>query len=343
MTEDVAGGGPFRGLLPLGGAERGSSALVPLNQAMGSGREFDVIRNLIDRWGSLAVGIGDDAAVLSPESGLYRVVSTDAFVENVHFKREWLTPREIGARAAAGALSDLAAMGASAEAILISITLPENWLDVVGEIADGIASQVRRSGSRIIGGNMSRSSVFSITSTVIGKAARPVTRSGARPGDIVVVTGELGGAGAALAAWKKGEQPTEWARARFAAPEPRLVEGVLLEAAGATSMIDISDGLLADSQHIAAASGVRLAIDTSLLPCGRGVVPEAASLSGEEYELLATIPAHRLEALLTEWPSKSAIGLTAIGRVESANSGYETSGSRASMVPASGHGHDHFG
>jgi thiamine-monophosphate kinase len=307
---------------------------------MGEGREFDTIRMLMSRWGDLAADIGDDAAVLAPISSGVRVVSTDACVEGVHFRREWIAPYDVGVRAAAAALSDLAAMGAFAEYVLVAFVVPDVWRASLGEVADGIGAQVRHAGARIVGGNLSRGTAFGITLTVIGTATRAVSRAGAQVGDVVVVTGLLGGPGAALAAWESGVEPTGWARERFVHPSPRLTEGVLLAAAGARAMLDISDGLAADARHIAAASGVELVIDAGLLPVGEGVAAPDALRSGEEYELLATMAPSAYQRLARDWPAHSALPLTVIGTVEPAGrpgaNGRDTDGRLVSP------GHDHF-
>ena len=205
------------------------------HQAMREGAEFDTIRALMARWGDLAVDIGDDAAVLAPPAEGTRVVSVDACVEDVHFRRAWISAREVGVRAAVAALSDLAAMGARAEYVLIAFVIPDAWREQLSDVADGMGAVIREAGARIVGGNLSRGAVFSITTTVIGRARRVVPRSGAREGDLVVVTGLLGGPGAAIQAWDAGESPTAWSRGRFAAPAPRWAEGEALAAAGATA------------------------------------------------------------------------------------------------------------
>lgn len=302
-------------------------------QAMGPGHEFDTIRRLTTRWGDLVADIGDDAAVMPPTTK-QRVISTDACVDGVHFQRAWVTPREIGLRAGAAALSDLAAMGAAAEFVLVALVVPEAWDSTLGDVADGIGEQVRAAGAHIVGGNISRGHTFGITLTVVGAADRVVPRAGAQVGDLVVVTGQLGGPGSALAAWTGGHEPSEWARRRFVHPTPRLLEGQLLSAGGATAMIDLSDGLAADSRHLGAASGVHLAIDPARLPCGPGVPPEAALVSGEEYELLATIPTHALEGLMARWSAESRVPLTVIGQVVAHHAGENHVAALA--------GHDHF-
>lgn len=285
------------------------------HQAMGAGAEFDAIRALMARWGDLVVDIGDDAAVLPAVSTGVRVVSTDACIEDVHFRRAWITPREVGARAAAAALSDLAAMGAEAECLLVAFVVPPSWRDLLGEVADGIGDVVRPSGARIVGGNLSTGRTFGITCTVIGRAVRPVSRAGAQVGDLVIVTGALGGPGAALAAFGAEREPEPWSRARFARPVPRLCEGVALAAAGVSSMLDVSDGVAADARHLGAASSVRLRVDSARIPCGPGITPEQALVSGEEYELLATISPAAWHHLAASWAAHHDTPLTVIGEV----------------------------
>ncbi len=314
------------------------------HQAMREGAEFDTIRALMARWGDLAVDIGDDAAVLAPSADGTRVVSVDACVEDVHFRRAWISAREVGVRAAVAALSDLAAMGARAEYVLIAFVIPDEWREQLSEVADGMGVVIREAGARIVGGNLSHGAVFSITTTVIGSAKRVVSRSGARAGDLVVVTGLLGGPGVAVQAWNAGERPTAWSRGRFAAPAPRWAEGEALAQAGATAMIDISDGLAGDARHVAAASGVRLELDAARVPAGPGISAEAAMRSGEEYELLACIPARAYGALAAGWGALSAVPLTVVGVVRDAHadaSNAKSDEAKSAETPVV-HGFDHF-
>ena len=306
------------------------------HQAMREGAEFDTIRALMARWGDLAVDIGDDAAVLSPPMGGTRVISVDACVEDVHFRRAWISAHEVGVRAAVAALSDLAAMGARAESVLIAFVVPDAWREQLSDVADGMGAVIRAAGARIVGGNLSRGAVFSITTTVIGRATRVVPRGGAGVGDLVVVTGLLGGPGAAVAAWRAGESPSAWARGRFVAPAPRWAEGDALAAAGATAMIDISDGLAGDARHLAAASGVHLALEVARIPAGPGIAPDVAMQSGEEYELLACIPLEEYKALAPRWGSVSPLPLTVVGVVRA---GPEAATSTDGVAPS---GFDHF-
>jgi thiamine-monophosphate kinase len=302
-----------------------------LHQAMGPGHEFDTIRALLGRWGPLASGIGDDAATLHAPAGRTLVASTDAFVENAHFREGWITPEEIGARATAAALSDLAAMGARADAILIAFVVPDEWRERLPAVADGIGRVVSSAHARIAGGNISGGSAFSITTTVIGSATRVVPRSGARPGDVLLVTGELGGPGRALCDWERGDAATGWARERFASPVPRLDAGEAFAAAGAHAMLDISDGLAADARHMAAASRVDLQIDVRRVPCGPGVTVADALASGEEYELLVACPPHIVASLLASTPERYGVQVTVVGEVVQASAATD-SGAAASTV-----------
>ena len=318
---------------------------------MGPGHEFDTIRMLMARWGDLAVDIGDDAAVLPRIEGRQRVISMDACVEEAHFRRAWITSYEVGVRSAAAAISDLAAMGARADAVLLAFVVPDSWQTVLGDLADGIAHVVRASGARIVGGNLSRGDALSITTTVVGSATHVVSRRGAMPGDVLVVTGRLGGPGSALRAWFANREPADWARTRFVDPTPRLAEGEALAAAGAHAMLDISDGLLADARHLAAASGVHLIIGASAVPLGPQIDVPLALSSGEEYELLAALPPDVADRLLLEWPARFHTPLSIVGSVVASDvrGVVEIVGMPASRSGDSGTtrvefaaGHDHF-
>lgn len=271
---------------PRAPSGRPAVAPAPLHTAMGSGAEFDAIRVMLTRWGSLADGIGDDAAVLQPPIDEQLVVSVDAALDGVHFRTEWLSPQEIGARATAAALSDVAAMGARALGVLIALELPPAFVPQLPALADGIGHIVREANARILGGNITKGERLGVTTTVIGAASHPITRAGARPGDALWVTGTLGGPLRALQSWLADAEPTPNDRARFAAPTPRLREGAWLAAIGAHAMLDISDGLAADAGHMAAASRVMVELEGAAIPCVPGASMEDALASGEEYELL---------------------------------------------------------
>ncbi|HEY7568708.1 MAG TPA: thiamine-phosphate kinase [Gemmatimonadaceae bacterium] len=279
--------------------------------ALGRGGEFDMIRHLVQRWGRAARGLGDDAAILDTPAGEQLVVSTDTSVEGVHFRRRWLTSGEIGYRSAMAALSDLAAMGARPLGMLVALALPPEWTQDFGLLADGIGEAARDVACPIIGGDLSRAEMLHCTFTVLGSSAHPVLRSGAKAGDSVYVTGHLGGPGAALRALSAGEDPAPLERHRFARPVARVREGTWIAEHGANAMIDLSDGLVSDAEHMATASGVRLTIDLDRLPVLAGCAARDAARSGEEYELLFT--AAGLDA--NEFVRTFGLQLTAIGHV----------------------------
>lgn len=302
---------------------------------LGPGAEFDAIRRMLERWGERASGIGDDAAVLAVPRGDTLVASVDSAIEGRHFRAEWLSPVEIGYRAVAAALSDLAAMAARPRGVLIAIGLSPAWLQHLDEIADGIGDAVSFCGTTILGGNLSASSELSITTTVLGSAFAPLARSGAKPGDRVYVTGRLGGVGDALAKLAAGQSAGPH-RDRLAHPVPRLAESLWLADRGATAAIDISDGLAADARHLATASGVELRIDGARVPGVSGISPAARVRSGEEYELLVTAP-HALDG--DEFAARFQLPLTEIG---SAMVGVAGRVHIAGVPDSDLTGHDHF-
>ena len=288
------------------------------NLELGPGAEFDTIRAMLSRWGALAHGVGDDAALLDVPAGSRLAVSTDTSVENVHFRREWLSAEEIGYRSVAAALSDLAAMAAAPLGIVIALTLTPQWRAQVERLADGFARASRDLGAPIVGGDLSAGSELAIGVTVLGAVERPLARSGACPGDVLWVTGRLGGPLLALRAMQEGRAPLPAHRERFARPVPRLHEGRWLAAHGATAAIDCSDGIAADASHLAAASGTRIILDLDRLPRVPGASAHDAAQSGEEYELIVTAPgALDYRAFEREF----GVPLTAVGRVEAARAG----------------------
>lgn len=213
----------------------------------------------------VAVGIGDDACVL--DGGL--VVSTDMLVEGVDFDLSRMTAADVGHRAAAASLSDMAAMGAEPVCLLAAVGLPQSFTDAAGLTA-GMAVH----GVPVVGGDLSRAPVVVVAVTALGRAERPVLRSGGRPGDLLVVTGTLGG------------QAASGYTARVA---PRLAEGRAL-AAVATAMIDVSDGIATDARRLAEASGTGALVELERLPRSGGASIEQAAAGGEDFELLAAVP-----------------------------------------------------
>jgi thiamine-monophosphate kinase len=318
----------------------------PISTPLGPGREFDRIRKMADRWKLLAKGLGDDCAFLEA-GGTTLALSLDLSVEDVHFRRAWITPREIGFRAAAAALSDLAAVAAEPAALLLALGAPEREPEAtLHAIADGVGEAVRHAGAVIVGGDLTRAPVLVVDCCVVGRCERPVRRSGARPGDVLVVTGALGGPGAALAAWQAGRDPSPDARHRFAHPEPRYAGARYLAGLGARAMIDLSDGLGGDLGHLLAASGVGARLDVERIPVHPAAQREAALAgepawsfavrSGEEYELLAALPTGVTDVVLRSAP----VPVTIVGTVEAGQGTRALLRGRPVELPG---GFDHFG
>jgi thiamine-monophosphate kinase len=309
----------------------------PSHLPMGEGREFDVIRAMLQVWGPRARGIGDDAAVLELAPGQQLVASTDACVEGVHFRREWLSPEEIGCRATVAALSDLAAMGALPVGLLLALGVPTEWTGSLVALSRGVGDAAAAAGCPIIGGNVSRARDLSLTITVLGASSRPLTRRGVLPGDELYVTGRLGGPRAAVRSWMEGSMPRVEHRARFVAPRPRIAEARWLSDAGCHAAIDVSDGLIADAGHLAQASGVHLDLDLAALPCVKGVTLDEAASGGEEYELVVAFPAEPpLDVVAFE--QRFGVPITRIG-VAREGLGIAIRGARRVDHPR---GHDHF-
>jgi thiamine-monophosphate kinase len=289
------------------------------NIALGPGKEFDIVRSLLAEWGKTAERIGDDAAVLEVPNGEKLVVSTDTSLEGVHFRRDWLNHFEIGYRATAASLSDLAAMAARPLGLMIALTLPEADRNEARAIATGIREGASAVLCPIVGGDLSSGKVLSLTITALGSVARPISRAGAKLGQRVYVAGRLGGPAAALRAWNAGTEPSERDRARFAHPVPRIEAAIGLAERGATSAIDVSDGLIADIGHLAAASKVCIEVDLAHIPRVNGVSALEAASSGEEYEIVVTAP----EIDVGQFSSEFGLDLTEIGRVVAGSSGVE--------------------
>jgi len=312
----------------------------PRHIPLGSGGEFDAISAALHRWGSLASGVGDDCAVLDVPPGEHVVLSVDNAVEGVHFRREWLSPEEIGYRAAIAALSDLAAMAAHPIGITVALTLPERWRGDFLRLCDGLGEAARATGSRIVGGDLSSGDELALSISAIGHVATPLSRRGARPGDSVWVTGTLGGPLLALRAWERGGTPSAECRARFARPAARLEEARWLAAHGATAGLDVSDGVASEASHLAAAGGVRIVLDLDRMPALAPATLHEAARSGEEYELLVTAPSTLDAAAFT---ARFGIPLTRIGTVDEAAAGASPVEARMAGVRVElPRGHDHF-
>lgn len=294
-----------------------------LDPLFGAGREFDLIRAVTTRLSERAVGIGDDCALVEL-GGTPVAITTDMAVEGTHFRFGWLTRYEVGWRAAAGALSDLAAVAGTPAGVMVSLGVPEEWPDeFTVELMDGVGDAAALTGARVWGGDLVKSERCVVDVVCVGTGERGrrsaggfVRRSGAEVGDALWVTGRLGGPKLALDALYAGREPEVSARDRLARPIPRIEEARWLRDHGANAMIDVSDGLVADAGHLAAQSRVGVAIDADAVPAHPSVASSAASaslISGEEYELLVALPASFDSA--GEFTSRFGLPLTRIGAV----------------------------
>lgn len=272
----------------------------------------------------VALGIGDDCALLQVSAGEQLAVSTDTLVDGVHFPKS-CDPLLLGQRALAVAASDLAAMGAAPLAFTLAITLPqadEAWL---GAFAEGLSRMAAQCSLSLIGGDTTRGPL-SITVTVLGRVpqGQALTRSGARVGDLLCIGGVLGDAAGALPL-VLGEREATGAHAQnllqhYWAPPPQLALGQVLRGR-ATATLDVSDGLLADCGHIASASHVALFIERDRLPVStalREIAGESALdcalAGGDDYVLAFTLPAEHLSAVQAAWPQATVIGRVAAGQ-----------------------------
>ncbi|MGH2905740.1 MAG: thiamine-phosphate kinase [Solirubrobacterales bacterium] len=266
-----------------------------------------VLKQIFDaRASGVLRGIGDDAAVVRARGGVV-VTSVDASVDGVHFTREHFPPEAIGHKAAATALSDLAAMGAAAGEVYIAAGIPDDFSEAEFErLATGIQSVVGKAGAVAAGGDLSAAEQLWLSVTVVGYAddeALVIARDGARAGDVIAVTGTLGGAAAGLELLNGRVEAGEHAdglRAKQLTPTPLLAAGAALAANGANAMIDVSDGLARDVVNLASASECAIKIELARVPLAPGLEafsddpPRYAVESGEEYELLCAIPRERL-------------------------------------------------
>jgi thiamine-monophosphate kinase len=270
--------------------------------SVGDAGEFGLIARvarLLDA-GPPPAGPGDDAAVVATPDGRV-VATTDVLVEGVHFRTDWSSPHDVGAKAAAANLADVAAMGATGTALLVALVVrADTPLSFTDGLAEGLREEAARVGAKVVGGDTAQGQRITVAVTALGDLAGrdPVTRAGARPGDEVVLVGALGRSAAGLrllggdhAVYGAGGPLGALGRALVAAhlrPSPPYAAGPALADAGASAMCDVSDGLLADAGHLAAASQVRLEFDR--LPLPAGVRPQDALTGGEDHALLACLP-----------------------------------------------------
>lgn len=318
------------------------SRSLPRDATLADLGEFELIDLLtadLQQGELVFLGPGDDAAVVRTPRG-HVVVSTDVLIEGKHFRREWGSAEDLGHRAAAQNLADLSAMGANPVAVTLGLaapgTTPVQWLL---EFMNGFVAEVQGVGASVVGGDLSASSEVMIAVTVMGACDQaPITRSGAQIGDVVALCGRQGWSAGGLAVLGRGFRSPRVLVEAFCRPEPRYAAGPAAAVAGATSMIDVSDGLIADAAHIASASGVGIDIRTDALEIPEPLVAVGSATGidpirfvltgGEDHSLLATFPA---DAVLPE-------GFVAIGDVIE-GSGVSINGERWEDET----GHTHFG
>lgn len=266
--------------------------------------EFGLISELVKLFGTdehVLVGPGDDAAVLRIKHG-HVVVSTDMVVEGRHFRRDWASAEDVGHRAAAQNISDVNAMGGTARHLTIGLAapadLPVQW---ALDFARGFASECAKVDAHVVGGDLTRSDQLVIAVTVLGQCTQsPVLRSGARPGDVLALVGRQGWAAGGLAVLGRGFRSPRVLVEAYRRPEPPYAEGKVAAEAGATSLIDISDGLVAEAGHLAEASGVAIDVRSGAFEIPEPLQAVGAALGadplqfilggGDDHALLATFP-----------------------------------------------------
>ena len=254
------------------------------------------------------VGVGDDAAVLAPTPGHRLVVTTDVLLEGLDFTAALSEPEDWGWKAVVANLSDLAAMGAEARWLVLALTVPDPTpVATLERVYAGVGEACRAFGVALVGGDVSGGPALSLAVTALGEAERPVLRSGARPGDRLAVTGPLRAAAAGLGLLRRGDRAATDLLGRFPGlaaahrrPTPALAMGLALAQAGATALIDVSDGLAGDALHLAEASGVGVEVHDATVPLAPGVAEAAGLLGldplelalggGDDFVLAAALP-----------------------------------------------------
>ena len=309
----------------------------------------------------VTVGIGDDCAVLEPTAGHRLLATTDLLLEDIHFRRRYAGPADVGWKAMAVNLSDIAAMGGRPRWALVALACPaETTLDEVEAFYEGARDLTSRHTVTIVGGDTTASPAgWIVNVTLLGEAVTPLLRSGARAGDVIAVTGPLGRSAAGLAVLELPSAPGGVDAAALAGltaahlrPVPRVAEGQWLAAAGGvTAMIDMSDGLATDLGHIAEESGVHCRIEIERLPIDAATAGVAGALGadarawatggGEDYELLLTCDPGALERLSDGLERATGRRLHAIGTIAGPGAGVSFVDARGREVPATA-GFEHF-
>jgi thiamine-monophosphate kinase len=324
-------------------AERQDAPTPHAAGSVGALGEFGLVEAVVARFATtpdVLLGPGDDAAVVAAPDGRV-VATTDLLVEGRHFRRDWSSAFEVGRKAAAQNLADVVAMGARPTALLVGLgapaDLPTAWAT---GLADGLAHECALVGATVVGGDVVRSDTVVIAVTALGdlEGRAPLTRSGARVGDVVALAGRLGWAAAGLAVLGRGFRSPRVLADAHRVPDPPYSAGRAAALGGATAMLDVSDGLVQDAGHLAAASGAVVSLDTALIVVDQPIVDAAAAFNADP--LVWVLGGGDDHALLATFPSGTPLpdGFVAIGGV--------TAGEPAVLVDgapwAGPAGHDHF-
>lgn len=265
---------------------------------------------------AVRLGVGDDCAVLRFAGDV--AVSTDTMVENVHFRREWSSAHDVGRKAVASCVADAEAMGAVPTALVMSLAappeLPVAWAQ---EFSAGVRQECELAGVWLVGGDTTAAPLIVVTATVLGDLGEfaPVTRAGARPGQVVAMIGRLGWAAAGMAVLSRGFRSPRAVVVAHRVPEPPYGQGRIAARAGATAMIDVSDGLLADLGHVARASGVQIDVDTSSLEIVEPQKAVAAAIGGGDPLAFQLTGGDDHALVATFEPGSVPPGWTVIARV----------------------------
>ncbi len=304
--------------------------------------EFALIALIRERLGatSLPIGPGDDAAEV-PAPGGSVLISSDLLIEGRHFRRDWSAAEDVGRKAAAANLSDINAMGGTATALTISLGLPGDLgVDWVLQLADGLAAECAGVGAEIAGGDITASDSIVIAISAVGHAARAVRRDTAAAGDVVAFAGQLGMAGAGFATLSRGFRSPRAVVDAHRVPTPPYAAGPQAATAGATALIDVSDGLLADLSHIARSSGVVIDLDSSAFEIPEWVTTVADALGAEPLRYVLT--GGDDYALVGTFGGEIPEGWTRIGVARHPDLGEEPSVLVDSAPYEGAQGHQHF-
>jgi thiamine-monophosphate kinase len=318
------------------------------DSTLGQIGEFGLINRVartVSQGPAVLLGPGDDAALVTAADGRV-VASTDLLVEGRHFRRDWSTAYQVGRKAAAQNLADIAAMGGVGTALLVGLAAPgELPLSWARDLSAGLAEEAALVGASVAGGDTVRAEILLLAVTALGdlQGRAPVTRAGARPGDVLAYAGELGWSACGLDLLLRDADGPKKALARHRSPEPPYAQGPAAALAGATAMLDVSDGLLADVRHICEESGVAIDLDPAAFPVDPRLRAAAEQLGVDVLSWILT--GGEDHALAACFPAAAALppGWTAVGRVREAAAAGVQPVTVAGRPWAGPDGWDHFG